>query len=107
MLEVGRVVKVCDIDACAGGRMGALHSDQLLQFDPPELLLGRRAENRRNVIPMLPLDEYFCVVVTTCPRHYTGGQRCRFQGPCRSLTLGKINECCGFGKKLTKLQSTQ
>ena len=47
MFEVGRVVKVGDIDACSGGGVGALHSDQLHQFDPPELLLGRGAEKEK------------------------------------------------------------
>ena len=48
MLEVRRVVEVGDIDACSGGGVWPLHSDQLQQFDPPELLLGWGAENTRN-----------------------------------------------------------
>ena len=41
MLEVGRVVKVCHINACSSGGVRPLNLDQLLQLYPPELLLGR------------------------------------------------------------------
>ena len=41
MLEVGRVVKVCHINAGSSGGVRPLNLDQLLQLYPPELLLGR------------------------------------------------------------------
>ena len=44
VFKVGGVVEVGDVDAGPGGGVGALHPHQLLQLDPPELLLSRRAE---------------------------------------------------------------
>ena len=41
MLEVCRVVKVCDINAGSSGGVRPLNLDQLLELYPPELLLGR------------------------------------------------------------------
>ena len=41
MFEVCRVVEVGDINACTSRGVRSLNLDQLLKFNPPELLLGR------------------------------------------------------------------